>query len=73
MLTNKSDENDIVKFPQNYNLFQHIYFDSPNVYLSIISAKTIDKIVNKIYRQIKYHRDWQYSKHIIFLTYVTVY
>ena len=44
MLINKSDGNDdIMKFPHNYYLFKHIYFDSPSVYFSIISTKNIDK------------------------------
>ena len=55
MLINKSDENDVImKFPPpSYYLFKHIYFDSPSVYFSIISAKTTEKIVSKRYRQIK--------------------
>ena len=49
-LINKSDEkDDIMKFPHSNYLYKHIYCDSPSVYYSIISAKSIDKIVSKIY------------------------
>ena len=65
-LINKSDENDdIIKFPHSYYLYKNIYCANPSVYFSIISAKCIDRIVSKTYRQIKYHRDGKNSKHII--------
>ena len=39
----------------------------------LISAKAMDRIISKTYRQIKYHRDGQYGKQIFFQTYVPVY
>ena len=53
---------DIMQILSSYNLFKHINFVS----LSIISAKAINKIVIVTYRQIEYHRDIVYSKHIFF-------
>ena len=67
MLINISNENnDIMKCPHSYYLFKHIYFVIPSIYFSIFSVKAIDKIDSKTYRYIKYHRDGQNSKYIMF-------
>ena len=58
-------------FPHSYYLFKHVTFGSP----SVISAREMDKIVSKTYRQTKYHRDRYIIGiyYIIFWTHVTVY